>query len=374
MGCAPARSPRGQGAPRLGPLLWALALALAVPGGARAAPLAALPVGATVRYAVDPLRGYRPLAAAVAAVGRTLLLADSPEVVRGPGLLYRDRVQGPFRVFLYALDGARGPMRFAVVVSNPSPYPVALVVTRAGIGGPSSQYFGVATLAQAHYFASGPPRWLTVPARGAAFLDPGLSAAVAHPGQLVNAIVDASATEPVWVSMVAERRRSTDLHGMPLLPPGAGPLMRGTFPNADFEVGVSTDLRRPGYVMVGENPRFLHGYSWVDRRVTIDYGNYGVLYNIRIAAAALPASPVRAMSVLFTGRGVSYAGLALLSAAGAGRPVILAPPAYGGVALVPDEAVVLAQVHVHPGRTSLVRLQWMPAGASTLPAAFLLAP
>ena len=53
-------------------------------------------------------------------------------------------------------------------------------------------------------------------------------------------------------------------------------------------------------------------------------------------------------------------------------PVVLAPPAYGGVALSPGEAVVLAHAALRPGRTAFVDLEWMPAGASTLPAAFLL--
>ncbi len=349
----------------------ALAAASAVSLPARAATLAALPVGATVHYAGNPLSGYQPLRVPVAAVGRTLLLCDTPEAVSRPGLLYRDRVQGPFRVFLYALDAARTPLHFTVVVSNPSATPISLEVTRAGIGGPSSQYFGVATLAQAHYFASRPLRWITVPAGGSVFLDPTLGLRAAHPGQLVNAIVDASAVAPLWVSAVAERRLSADLHGMPLLPPGPGPLMRGTFPNADFDVGASKPAG-PAYLLVGQNPRYLHGYSWVDHRVTIDYGNYGVLYNIRIYAT-LPrlAHPGR-LSVLFTGRGAGYAGLALLSDGRAGRPVVLAPPAYGGVALSPGEAVVLAHAALRPGRTAFVDLEWMPAGASTLPAAFLL--
>lgn len=349
-------------------LLAALALG-AMPSAVGATALARLPVGATIDYRSDPLRSYLPLIPQVNAVGRTLLLADTPELVRGAGLIYRAPVAGPFRVFLYAVDAARLPLYFAVVVRNRTRHPATIEVTRAGIGGPSSEFFGVGTLAQVHYFASARRRAIRilVPAGGGVFLDPALESRPAHPGQLVNAIIDAStAPAALWVSVVAERRPTTVMRGLKLLPPGSGPLMRGTFPTGDFDVTAAVKGGRH-YVLVGNNPRYLHGYSLVDHRITTDYGNYGALYDLRVYV-----TPARAgrLTLLFAGRGTRYQGLAFLSQDGAGRAVALG----GGAAraLTAHDAVVLAQEGVRTGRTSVLDLQWMPAGASSLPAAFLL--
>jgi hypothetical protein len=337
-------------------------------GLARAADLAHEAVGAVVRYAADPLRGYAPVTASVAAVGRTLLLVDTPEAVRGPGLLYRDRVAGPFRVFLYALDAARRPLAFGVYATDPGPQPALLEVSRIGVGGPSSDYYGVGTLALEHYFLPRPLRLVRVEPGATVDLLPDLAGRPAHPGQLVNAIVDAAAVSaPVWVSVVAERRASADLHGLDLLPPGPGPLMRGTFPNGDFSVAARFGPG-PGYVLVGAYPRYLHGFSAVDHRPTVDYGNYGVLYDLRLEASGAEEG---LRTVLFLGRGLGYAGLGLLAGPGGGRPVGL----FRGLAspLTPRDAVVLAHLPVRPGRLTRLHLQWMPAGASTLPAAFAVA-
>lgn len=354
-------------------LLAALLLLWGAAPAAGAGGLWGLPSGTVVWYQHDPLRGYRPFAVRVRAGGRTLLLSDSPEAVSSPGVLYAAAVRGPFRVFLYAWDASDRPLYFTIIVRNPGTEPVQLRVSRAGIGGPSSYYFGVAVMAQAHYFRSGngaPVPTIQLAPGQSAFLLPALTQRAAHPGQLVNAIVDASApAAPVWVATVAETRPRADLAGLHLLPPDRqSPLMRGTFPNADFDLAVSGHGGRR-YLLVGESPGYLHGFSALDHRAVIDYGNYGVLYTLQLWESVRRPT---ALTLLFQPRSGAYAGIALLADAQGGRSVVLAPDPGG--ALAPRlQAVVLGHWRLSADSMQLLALQWMPAGAGTLPATFFLA-
>jgi hypothetical protein len=323
-------------------------------------------VEAARRGEVRPI-GPESLAAAAASPirvvrgPRTLLLADEPERIERPGILYRDVVCGPFRVFAYGLVAGAAPLALSVWARAGGADPAAVRLERVALGGPGAGFFqvGGATL---HGWLAGPPMGTVVrvppgrPARLAA-------APAARPGHAVNLVLDAEAEGLLEVSVVAAPGATPEAGEV--LPPGprpAGLPMRGTFPAADLRLEAEA---RPGTVLRLAHPAtYLTGHSAVDGIPVVDYGNYGVRYEI-----ALRAEPSR--SARPTAWFVPLGGGFLGSLALGGEEVPLRAP--DGRQLGAHQALCLGPLPLgDPGAPPLV-LVWSPPAASYLPAALCFA-
>jgi hypothetical protein len=310
----------------------------------------------------EALEGLEALTPAIGRGPRTLLLADEPERIPGPGLMYRDTVSGPFRAYLYALADAAAPLTFEVLLRNPGPSPVTVRVQRAGLAGPGAGFFQVGQAALAAWLAASRPLRPAVLAPGhSAPLWPPLAGRRVPRGQVINAIIDAEASGPVEVSFLAGPLG----RAVPApLPPGARPAalpMRGTFPAADLTLAVSANGRQR--LRLGAPTSYLVGYSALDQRPVVNYGNYGVRYDLLFRGGASGGQA----SLVFVPTGGGFCGVAAVG----GRQLPLSAP--GGRQLDVRQAISLGRHPLPPPGAAPLQLTWMPPAASYLPAALVLA-
>jgi hypothetical protein len=379
---------------------WAAAGALAAAVAVRAgsvrvscAPSVAVvaAAGQSVCFGTDPAAGLSAVPAAEQPSGdTTLLFSDDPEYVPGPGILAQGEVgPGPFRLYLYHADpsGAGRPVYLAVVLANRGHVPVQVQVRRWAVGGPSSDYLAVGKAATAAWLGgAGPTFREAIPPGASVFLDAPLPAGQAledrplEPGQALNAIVDGVSSGPLGWTVAAEAAPVTspaDVASLPVLPsdrrrPGQRP-MRGTFAQADERGAYTLAPSGSGtfIVHVADAGRYLWGYSALDGRSVVDYGNYGVLYTEALTILAPADGP---FALALEPRGGNFASAATVVppslAAGPGPLPLPSDNAF----LPPHAYATVFGVYCPTGNPVRVTVRWMPAAGSYLPIDLLVLP
>lgn len=84
----------------------------------------------------------------------TLIMSDSPEVVQGPGILYRDSIEGKGRLLVHHINGIKEkeePQQLAIVIENPTEEPVEVILSNQVMRGPSTDILRVGQLALKEY-------------------------------------------------------------------------------------------------------------------------------------------------------------------------------------------------------------------------------
>ena len=328
--------------------------------------------GDTISYVSDPSLGSLPLQASFGLGGPTLLFSNAPEEVPGQGILYQDHVSGHFRVFFDHVDQSDLPLVFTIVVTNDGTAPVDVRPLRVGYAGPGMDYFQTGQDAQRAWMSGSGGDALTLDPGQSAFLVPGLNTLAASAGQDVTGIVDATASDSLLVSVVAESQATTDLSGLsvlPATPTSAGFIGRGTFPHANLTVSAAAD---GGYqhLDVASPEQYVTGYSAVDHQPAEDYGNYGVLYDVRLSL--FPTAAER-LALVFDPLGGPFAGSALIGQGfDQSTPVDL--PRGGTFAPSPLAGMLVTQLNLEANNSELTRFQWMPPAGSNLPATLILTP
>lgn len=226
--------------------------------------------------------------------GGTLLFSDSPEYVPTEGILYRDTVEGKARVLYYHLNNTSEAKKVAVVVENMYDGLNRVRVTRGGSGSPSDDYLKVGKQAQVQYFGTEMNHIITLSRNDARLLVEQMNNIIMRPGQLVYGCYDFTADHPVKVSVmmldaygdpVDESRR------LPVLPKDEMRL-RGTFTqmNRVLTPAQPYDPAKDGavYFPLADNitDHYREGIDATDNSHVTDFGNYGILYTIKIPATA----------------------------------------------------------------------------------------
>ena len=349
-----------------------IAAATVVAAPALAAGIADSLPGDTISYASDPALGSLPLQASFTQGGPTLLFSNAPEEVPGQGILYQDHVSGDFRVFFDHVNHGDENLIFTVVVTNDGTDPVDVQPTRIGYAGPGMNYFLVGQDAQRAWMSGSSGDDLNLAPGQSAFLVPGLNALTAGHEQDVTGIIDGTASGRVLVSVVAEDSPTNDLSGLSVLPAvatSAGFVGRGTFPRADLTV---TAAANGGYqhLDVANPDQYVTGYSAVDQEPAEDYGNYGVLYDVRLS---LFSTVAERLALVFDPLGGPFAGSGLIGEGFLpGTPVDL--PRGGTFAPSPLAGMLVTDLDVAANTSQLTRFQWMPPAGSNLPATLILTP
>jgi hypothetical protein len=352
-------------------VLWAAGM----PAARGASSVASAAPGTTVNFSTDPTAGMTALTDTEQGGGSTLLFSDDPESLPGPGIAYQDTVGGVFRVFLYHQNGSGSALYLGVVVANPGTSAVTVTVQRAGLGGPATSGIAAGKQAVQSWFASSGSWSITLKPGASAWLYPALSQTQLPVGEVESAIVDAAASGPLRVSVVAQRKPSTSLAGLKVLPntytSPSGTPMRGTFQQSALSDTYSADASGAGQYAyhLADVGSYLQGYSAVDGVSTVDYGNYGVLYTTTFDVTPSSATTAGQFTLLMNPRGGSFATASLVQ----GIEEVLLPGDQ--VALSPIyEAAVIGQYPLASGTTTVASLQWMPAGGSSLPVDILVYP
>ena len=86
---------------------------------------------------------FTPLAVKTVKEVDTLLLSDSPEYVKEPGIVAAGTLQGKSRIYFYHVNEGEAPMKVGILLENKGTVPAFIDVERAIYAKPSPDYFKV---------------------------------------------------------------------------------------------------------------------------------------------------------------------------------------------------------------------------------------
>lgn len=297
--------------------------------------------------------------------GPVLLYSDSPEMVRGNGILYRDTVSGSVRIFLHHVNAMKGNRKIAVVVRNiSSMHPVKCEVTRRGLGKSAWNYMEEGKNSQRMYFAAlgkGETKSIGFGRNVELITGRGF---ILEPGKLLSGAIDIYLDRPAEISvLMCDARNSLDLftENASVLPPDEY-LLRGTFENADWHYTIKEPIMmKDGEVMMmhlaGADEGYAKGTDATTGREAEDRGNYGILYTVSFKVEG--KRPVRMVLNSLAGE---FAGWAVLEKEGGERMPVAIPGhriSTAGYYYEMSEIGVL-----EAGNYNFI---WSPPGSSNLP-------
>lgn len=316
--------------------------------------------------------------------GGTLLLSDSPEYVSSDGILYEDKVDGSARVFYYHLNDTKQPKKIAVVLTCEDDDFTKVHVRRGGMNGGSDNYFAVGKAVQAEYFENSLRETLYFMKGSTQLLQPRMSEVVLQPGEIVCGMYDFDTTHPIKVSVLmypTDADPCSFVKTAKILPKSESRL-RGTFQGMNRTIsGKSTydpAANEAVYVCLadGDLDPFKVGVDATDGSVVVNYGNYGVLYRVKLKAKN--TMPTRYMLMPLGG---TYAGVMTASQGSFGKKEMLMIPLgktffgengiYGVEVITPDTD--LADLGVYDGSKEVI-FEFSPPGASNLPVNLVMMP
>ena len=311
---------------------------------------------------------------------RTLLFSDFPEYIDKPGISYQDTIypwknQGKFRVFDYHVNSSTKPLYFSVLLTNKNNHPVTVQIEKIAVAGPSMNYMAAGKNAV--------QAWLNSTEDTTIEIAPGKTVFLAEPvllkkDQLVNFIYDATVSDAVLVSTVTRSDENASLKGLPILGKTNNgekkpTILRGTFNTADYYHYYLVGLDERGYNAVGVagKAEYLQGYSAVDRKKVINYGNYGVMYHTVFKLIPYLQTPE---AIVINSRGGGYGTAASIKINGElVTPGFIAPTETTAIGInTVKQGVLVYKEYIQ--NSDEVAINWMPAGGSNLPVNFIVQP
>ncbi|WP_371376238.1 hypothetical protein [Sporomusa aerivorans] len=243
--------------------------------------------------------------------GGKLLLSDSPEMVYTDGILYQDTVSGRVRLFFYHVNATNDVKKLDVLLENNGHEPVRVTVGQASLGGPGYDWMATGKEAQSAYMAANQSCQLTIPPGGVLPLAADISRTAMLPNMLINGIYDLTADHPVTVKvmMLPVTEDSRKFSRTAAVLPADQWRLRGTFEGANRIISPTRayDPQTDGVLglTLADNQLdvYLRGIDATDNTPVINYGNYGVVYQIM-----LPSKTGGKVAYYLTPLGGSYAG------------------------------------------------------------------
>ena len=325
--------------------------------------------------------------------GGTLLFSDSPEYVKKVGVLYRDTVTGDARVLYYHLNDTAQPKKLAVVLETEADL-ATVSVTRGAAAAPSTDYLHVGKETQIGYFDTHElNERIYVTKERPRLLVPAMNETLLAPGQLVYGVYDFHTNAPVRVSVImygADVDPFAFLRIARVLPRDEIAL-RGTFHGMNRVITAQKPYRPSTdgavYFPIGDNLHdvYRHGIDATDGSTVVNYGNYGILYQIDI-----PTMGRENIRYFLSPLGGVYAGAMRVESGG--KHALLQTPAtraYFGDQTLPEAPNVvqareegllfltqyteLSDLGTYAAGQS-VAFEYSPPGASNLPVNIILMP
>ena len=337
-------------------------------------------------HTAEPLP-MKLLSAETINTGGTLILSDSPEYLKRPGILYTDVVKGDARVFYYHLNDTSKKLKVAVVLESVGGQYAVVRVTRRAVADPDQTYTKVGKDIQQEFFSDDrqTERPYIAPEERKLLLEKP-DKTVVLPGKLASGMADFTASAPVRVTVLCYPTGRDPLQYVEdaeILPADEHRL-RGTFVGMDRILRVEKyDPDEDGVACViladGVRDKYSEGVDATDGSLATNVGNYGVLYRLEAYSRQKTRFFMSPMGGWFAG-------------------VVRVEMGMGGTKLfsVPEGTLAFGEKSVHPpfdenGVTTLlpsvdlsplgdyrakppVFFEMSPPGASNLPVLFILAP
>ncbi|WP_309123350.1 stalk domain-containing protein [Paenibacillus sp.] len=214
---------------------------------------------------------------------RELLVSDSPENIVEYGVLYRDQVEGKARLYANHINEMDADVQFAIIATNQGTEPVTIETTRQGEVYPST-FINLIGYQASVDFLVGDANKPTIT------VEPGESKAYAYlpkltKGQGINLMYDVETSDELTFTFAAmmQGEPMEAALGYKELPYDRH--VRGSFPISEvqWEADASTISGAKKFT-IGDNAddKYVQGYDVFRQQTVENYGNYGVVYNIRV--------------------------------------------------------------------------------------------
>jgi PKD repeat protein len=236
-----------------------------------------------------------------ASTDRKLLLSDSPEEIRQPGILYQDTVNGKARLYADHVNGTNTPLSLAVLATNNTDKPVAIKTTNRGEVYPSVYAQLIGSEASVDFLMNmSPETTIVVPPKQTVIY---AKMPTMYPQQGVNLFYDIETDGPVDITFAAADKITPE-SVLTLPRQSYVGNVRGTFSTSDLRWDIDgSALTQPSRLILGDGKSdpFVDGVD-VFRSLPIkNEGNYGVKYDIHI-------DKPKKMVVMIMGRGGGFKG------------------------------------------------------------------
>lgn len=306
--------------------------------------------------------------------GGKLLLSDSPEMVESDGILYQDKVTGSVRLFFYHVNSSPDVKKMAVILENSGDKPAYVNVSQAALAGPGRSWMVVGKQAQLAYLGEKKTYQLTVPPGGRVPLADNIEEEMLMPNTLMNGIYDFTTDRQINVKvlMLPVTENSIEFSRKAQVLPADQYRLRGTFEGANRQITPIEPYDPASDTIMGltladnQIDTYLEGIDATDGSQVVNYGNYGVVYQI-----ALPSKKGGRVAYYLAPLGGEYAG-----AIGINHPDVywspLATPRdrlYFGAKKNMDSAFLGTYESGDP-----LSLVFSPPGASNLPVKIVVVP
>ncbi len=282
---------------------------------------------------------------------RPLLVSDSPETFKAKGILYRDSVNGKARLYAHHVNGMDETVQFVILATNHSDKDVTVTTTNKGEVYPSLYANIMGHHATVDFLLHDQHNEKLVIPAGRTLVYVQMPDFL--PGQGVNVFYDVETNGEIEFSFVAMSPEAT-----PISLGDYGPLdfnghVRGTFPVSEvtWELDAKS-ITGPSRVTIGDNKTdvFVKGYDSLRQMETVNYGNYGVIYNIHMERPGK-------MAVLLLPRGGVFKGPFKING-----DFMMAPSS--GVLTAFDGVQILART---TGKEPALDIEFSPPAASAFP-------
>ncbi len=301
-------------------------------------------------------------------LGGKLLLSDSPEMVENDGILYQDKVEGNARLFFYHVNASKTAKTMEVLLENKGNEVAHVNINQSSLGGPGYAWFAVGKETLTSYLAGKSSSYqISIPPGGAMPLSAKISETAVLPNMLIHGIYDFTVDHQVNVKvmMLPLFEDNVKFSQTARVLPADQWHLRGTFEGANRKL-TSVDaydpvLYRAVGITLADNiiDPYLQGIDATDGTRVVDYGNYGVVYQI-----VPPARNDRRLSYYLVPMGGCYAG-----AIGVHHPDVTWSPIAtprGKVYFGEDKQREFAFLGTYDSSESL-SFTFSPPGASNLP-------
>lgn len=265
--------------------------------------------------------------------GGTLIFSDSPEYVQENGILYSDTVQGDGRVLFYHVNESWQDKHLGVVFENENDELIRVRVTRGHTSRPDNRYMNVGKETQLSYFGNTLNYDLIIMPNRRKILDPVMSRQVLENGDLVYGVYDFYCNKPVKVSVVMCPANQDPAHFVKYAQqlPKDKHMLRGTFQGMNRIITGKKpyDPAEDGTVFItladDYHDKYMTGVDVTDGSEVVNYGNYGVLYKLKLPTVRLKGHTQYLLNPL----GGMYAGAMTVKNRNNDRLILLPTPRNG---------------------------------------------
>ena len=233
----------------------------------------------------------------------TLIMSDSPEEVKGTGILYKDSIDGKGRLLIHHINLSQttDKERFVLVAYNPTDKPIKINLLNKSIKGPATDILRVGQLCLAEYLSGKVPTESFI-------LQPGEKKYIYDKAWIYNmcisAHIDVETDGPVTF-IVGNMKSTDDISNIDnlyhYLPDGVH--YSGTYDKTGIHYKLNLTGKEPERLSIGiaDSDEWLIGYNATTMEQVKNIGNFGVSYYITVTAE-------EDMGVILNNRGGIFQG------------------------------------------------------------------